>query len=69
MLFKIADQVLVQLDKGLEFDFHPCLSQRDFRHDPFGHIETTNGFEEFIEFVLVRASDKVDKKNDQDMKR
>ena len=69
MLFKIADQVLVQLDKGLEFDFHPCFSQRDFWDNTPGDIESMKGFKEFIQFILVGAADKVDQKCDQNIER
>ena len=68
MLFKIMDQMQIQLNKGIKFEFHSCFGQCRFGDDPFGDIETMNGFEEFIQFILIRASDKVKQKGDQDVK-
>ncbi len=69
MCFKMVDQMPVEFDKGTELQLHSRFGQSDFRHDPFGHIETPNGFEEFIEFILVGATDKINEKNNQDVKR
>jgi hypothetical protein len=48
----MVDQMPVKFGKSLELQLHLRFVQGHFRHDPFGQIETANGFKEPINFIL-----------------
>ena len=65
MFIEETAQMTVEFDEGFKLELHPCSWQGDFGDDAFGHIRSIQSLEKFIQFILVRTFDEVEKEKNK----
>jgi len=65
MLFKKLVQLVIEFDESLIFKLQSGFGESSFGHNAFDGVGSAQDIEKTIEFILIRAAKKTEKKSDQ----